>query len=81
MKVKFWGTRGSIPTPLPPAAIEGKIRQALRGAVGLDLSSEAAIERYLQRLPVTICSTVGAPSRGFYCRIVRSCARSRTIFE
>jgi phosphoribosyl 1,2-cyclic phosphodiesterase len=59
MKVKFWGTRGSIPTPLSPAAIEGKIRQALHGAVGLDLSSEAAIERYLQRLPVTIRSTVG----------------------
>jgi len=59
MKVKFWGTRGSIPTPLSPAAIEDKIRQALHGAAGLDLSSEAAIERYLQRLPVTIRSTVG----------------------
>jgi phosphoribosyl 1,2-cyclic phosphodiesterase len=59
MKVKFWGTRGSIPTPLSPAAIEGKVRQALRGAAGLDLSSEAAIDRYLQRLPVTIRSTVG----------------------
>jgi phosphoribosyl 1,2-cyclic phosphodiesterase len=59
MKVKFWGTRGSIPTPLSPTAIEGKIRQALHGAAGLDLSSEAAIERYLQRLPVTIRSTVG----------------------
>jgi phosphoribosyl 1,2-cyclic phosphodiesterase len=59
MKVKFWGTRGSIPTPLSPTAIEGKIRQALHGAAGLDLSSEAAIERYLQRLPVTVRSTVG----------------------
>ncbi len=59
MKVKFWGTRGSIPTPLSPAAIEDKIRQALRGAAGLDLSSEAAVERYLQRLPVTVRSTVG----------------------
>jgi len=59
MKVKFWGTRGSIPTPLSPAAIEGKVRQALRGAAGLDLSSEAAIDRYLQRLPVAIRSTVG----------------------
>ena len=59
MKVKFWGTRGSIPTPLSPAVIEDKIRQALRGATGLDLSSEAAIERYLQRLPVTVRRTVG----------------------
>ena len=59
MKVKFWGTRGSIPAPISPAAIEDKIRQALRGAAGLDLSSEAAIERYLQRLPETIRRTVG----------------------
>ena len=45
MKIKFWGTRGSIPTPISPTAIEGKIRQALRGAVGIDLSSKAAINR------------------------------------
>ena len=59
MKIKFWGTRGSIPTPISPTAIEGKIRQALRGAVGIDLSSKAAIERYLQRLPTTVRSTIG----------------------
>jgi phosphoribosyl 1,2-cyclic phosphodiesterase len=59
MKVKFWGTRGSIPTPISPAAIEDKIRLALRGAAGLDLSSEAAIERYLQRLPETVLHTIG----------------------
>jgi len=59
MKVKFWGTRGSIPAPVSPAAIEGKIRRALRGAAGLDLSSEAAIERYLQRLPASVRHTVG----------------------
>jgi phosphoribosyl 1,2-cyclic phosphodiesterase len=59
MKIKFWGTRGSIPTPISPAAIEDKIRQALRAAVGVDLSSEQAIERYLQRLPVTVRRTIG----------------------
>jgi ribonuclease BN (tRNA processing enzyme) len=59
MKVKFWGTRGSIPTPISPATIEDKIRQALRGAAGFDLSSEEAIERYLQRLPARVRYTVG----------------------
>ena len=59
MKVKFWGTRGSIPTPISPLAIENKIRQALRGANGVDLSSDAAIERYLECLPLTIRQTVG----------------------
>jgi len=59
MIVKFWGMRGSIPTPISPAAIEEKIRQALRGAVGVDLTSEEAINRYLQRLPLEIRHTVG----------------------
>jgi phosphoribosyl 1,2-cyclic phosphodiesterase len=59
MKVKFWGTRGSIPTPVSPAVIEEKIRQALRGAVGIDLSKEEAVERYLQRLPLETRHTVG----------------------
>lgn len=59
MKVKFWGMRGSIPTPISPAMIENKIRQALRGAAGVDLSSEEAIERYLQRLPLETRHTIG----------------------
>ena len=59
MRVKFWGTRGSIPTPMAPAAVEDKVRQALRRAIGLDLSSEEAIERFLRRLPETIRRTVG----------------------
>jgi phosphoribosyl 1,2-cyclic phosphodiesterase len=59
MKVRFWGIRGSIPTPISPIIIEEKIRQALRGAVGVDLSSEEAIKRYIQRLPVEVRHTVG----------------------
>jgi phosphoribosyl 1,2-cyclic phosphodiesterase len=59
MKVKFWGMRGSIPTPISPADIEEKIRRALRGAAGLDLSNERAIERYIQRLPEEMRHTIG----------------------
>jgi len=59
MKVKFWGARGSIPTPISPTIIEGKIRQALHGAKGVDLSTDEAIERYLQRLPPFIRTTIG----------------------
>jgi phosphoribosyl 1,2-cyclic phosphodiesterase len=59
MKVKFWGMRGSIPTPISPADIEDKIRRALRGAAGVDLSSEQAVERYIQRLPEEMCHTIG----------------------
>jgi phosphoribosyl 1,2-cyclic phosphodiesterase len=59
MKVRFWGTRGSIPTPISAVTIENKIRQALRGAADIDLSSEAAIERYIQRLSPDVRQTIG----------------------
>ena len=59
MYVKFWGTRGSIPTPLTSQSIEQKIRQALVGAAGLDLSDETVIERYLERLPFIVKHTTG----------------------
>jgi phosphoribosyl 1,2-cyclic phosphodiesterase len=59
MYVKFWGTRGSIPTPLASQTIEQKIRQALTGAAGLDLSDETVIERYIERLPFIDKHTTG----------------------
>lgn len=59
MYIKFWGTRGSIPTPTSSEAIKEKIRQALEGAAGLDLTNKAVLERYLDRLPVTIKGTIG----------------------
>jgi phosphoribosyl 1,2-cyclic phosphodiesterase len=59
MYVKFWGTRGSIPTPLSSTSIQDKIRQALLGAQGVDLRDHAAVDRYIERLPHTVRGTVG----------------------
>ena len=59
MYVKFWGTRGSIATALPAAAIKQKIRQALEGAAGLNLADAAVLNRYMERLPFTIWGTAG----------------------
>jgi phosphoribosyl 1,2-cyclic phosphodiesterase len=59
MYIKFWGTRGSIPTPLPAESIKEKIRLALEGAAGLDLTNKTVIDRYVNRLPITIQSTIG----------------------
>lgn len=59
MYIKFWGTRGSIPTPTSSETIKFKIRQALEGAAGLNLSDPAVIERYIRRLPFTIQGTAG----------------------
>lgn len=59
MDITFWGTRGSIPTPLNGEIIKHKIHQALIGASGLDLSNPLVREQYLNRLPVSVQSTVG----------------------
>jgi phosphoribosyl 1,2-cyclic phosphodiesterase len=59
MNVKFWGTRGSTPTSLPPEAIKQKIRQALEGAAGLNLRDGAVLNRYLERLPFNVWGTAG----------------------
>ncbi len=59
MYVKFWGTRGSIPTPLSSTALQQKIRQALAGAAGLNLANPAVLEQYVARLPFTVQQTVG----------------------
>lgn len=59
MIVKFWGTRGSIPTGITAPQIRAKIQQALAGAAGLDLADEATLNRYLERLPFTVQGTVG----------------------
>ena len=47
MKIRFWGTRGSLPTPLNAPAIKAKVRQALQLAQGQDLSDETALDRFL----------------------------------
>ena len=59
MYVKFWGTRGSIPTPLSAETMRQKYRRVLEGAVGLDLTDETIIDRYLSRLPPPLQGTVG----------------------
>ncbi len=59
MHVKFWGTRGSIPTPTSASAIRKKIYQALAGAAGLDMNDAEALEQYLDRLPLSIQGSAG----------------------
>ncbi len=59
MRLKFWGVRGSIPSPLRPEEIEEKILNALLGAVEVDLSDPAAVREYLSRLPFHRRGTIG----------------------
>lgn len=59
MVIKFWGTRGSIPTSLSSEALLQKYRQILQGAAGLDLTDETVLDNYLERLPFALRYLLG----------------------
>jgi hypothetical protein len=61
MLLKFWGTRGTIPSPLRPDQVEQKIKQVLKmaGQQKIELSQPRAIEAFIGNLSLT-GSTVGS---------------------
>jgi phosphoribosyl 1,2-cyclic phosphodiesterase len=59
MKIKLWGVRGSLPTPISRDYIEKKIRRALTLAKPGDISSEESIDSFIRSLPFSIRSTFG----------------------
>jgi len=59
MEVRFWGVRGSIPSPIPPQALEDKIVDLLVGASGLGLATSEAARAHLRSLPVHQRGTLG----------------------
>ena len=59
MIVKFWGVRGSIPSPISSAEIEKKILGAVAGARGIDLSDRRAVKEYVSGLHPLERGTVG----------------------
>lgn len=59
MRVKFWGVRGSIPTPFTTEQLQSRLADVLRGAAGVDLSDPAAIQAYIAGLPPALRSLVG----------------------
>lgn len=59
MRVKFWGVRGSIPTPLSTEQLNEKLSQALAGAGGINLADPAEVQAYIAGLPANLRSVVG----------------------
>ncbi|HNB53811.1 MAG TPA: protein kinase, partial [Anaerolineales bacterium] len=59
MKVKIWGARGSIPSPITPQAIRDKMMMVLQGAVGVDLTDPQAIRDYLDGFHSVQTGTAG----------------------
>jgi phosphoribosyl 1,2-cyclic phosphodiesterase len=62
VKVHFWGTRGSVPVSVTAADIRAKLKAALAGANGLDLSSAERIDAYIDSLGFDLAGTFGGHS-------------------
>ena len=59
MRVTFWGTRGSLPTPLSAREYRNKAKYLLMNAQKTDLSDEAAVDRYLDTCELPHAMTFG----------------------
>jgi phosphoribosyl 1,2-cyclic phosphodiesterase len=65
MRVRFWGTRGSLPASISSQTVKKKIVKTLQAARGLNLQSDDAIEEFLglnpaqDGLPFSVSGTYG----------------------
>ncbi|MEM7033572.1 MAG: AAA family ATPase [Chloroflexota bacterium] len=59
MKIKIWGARGSIPTPISTRELHEKMIMILEGATDIDLHDPIAIRGYLAGLHPLVAGTAG----------------------
>lgn len=59
MKLKFWGVRGSLPTPLTPQQIQSKIMAVVQRIKPEDIKSSEAKAKFVADLPQWIFGTTG----------------------
>ena len=59
MKLKFWGVRGSINSPLSPEKYREKIEKVLSFSYGKDISDEKKINDLIDSLPAHLSTTYG----------------------
>ena len=59
MRVKFWGVRGSVPTPLTTKQLQSRLSAIIQRISPVDLKSQEARERFLAKLPPYLMKTAG----------------------
>lgn len=59
MDIKFWGVRGSIPSPLSADEIREKIKKCLLLARNVDISTDEKLDFFLEQLPTFLYGTHG----------------------
>jgi phosphoribosyl 1,2-cyclic phosphodiesterase len=62
MRIRFWGTRGSIPTPMTAAQLQRKLVTALTQAAGRDLRKPGEIDAVIAGLDFAAGQTFGGES-------------------
>ena len=59
MRIRFWGTRGSLPVSLTAAMVRAKLVAALRGASGRRFASDGELDEYIDGLGMPVAGTYG----------------------
>jgi anti-anti-sigma factor len=62
IRVRFWGTRGSLPTPMPLASLRDKLAAALVAGAGQSLDTLEKAHAFVSTLPFEIGGTHGGNS-------------------
>ena len=63
MLIRFWGTRGSIPSPLHAAAVRAKVRAALMKTIGRTLDTVQRVDAFMsEQLDFATTGTFGGNS-------------------
>ena len=61
-RVRFWGTRGSLPVALTASTVRQKVLAAMRAANGRSFVSDAELEAYVDGLGMPVAGTYGGHS-------------------
>ncbi|NOZ23342.1 MAG: MBL fold metallo-hydrolase [Planctomycetes bacterium] len=59
MRLRFWGVRGSIASPISNAALEAKLKALLKRAIQKNVQSEADLAKFWSSLPLHDRGTYG----------------------
>lgn len=59
MDITFWGTRGSLPTPMTAPSVREKGKALLKAAQGQTFENDAAIDAFMDEQPFWVVNTYG----------------------
>ena len=79
MRVRFWGTRGSIPVALDAARVRSKIARALIAARGQTFGNQQQAEAFVDSLPFELAQTFGGHTSCVQIELGKPAERPREV--